>query len=366
VSLGAALIVLGFFNVWLPRGDAVDTTAAVVFAVGAMLNPVLGSLIVVLARCTISIFKPRGQTLWSFIEYVGRRVLLVAATFAFFGPAFVHTLESGGLGTGSLRVVPAAIVFMILDTVLQQVHTSARTRAHFFAMLLGTLELQGWMIAAETSVAVLTVLLFQAVQYWGLVVSVGLLLVMRQSFALLLEVRASYTSTVEVLARSIEAYDPDRRGHAERVARMVGEAGRMLGIQGKQLENLTYAALFHDVGRLGADDADEAAALKSTDVLSNVSFLTGAVPVLSVLDNAAEDGASLDEDDLIGAYMIAYFSALDSELHVAGHEGYETADSVGARLYVATRRGVDRSLRRVERSVRDGSLVLGDLVDVVP
>jgi hypothetical protein len=364
LSLGASLVVLGFFNVWLPRGDAVDTTAALVFAVGAMVHPVLGALVVALARCTISIFKPRGQTVWSFTEYVGRRVLLSCAVFAVFGPGFLRSLESGGIGFLSLRVAAAAGVFMMLDTLLQQVHMSARARAPFLAMLIGTLELQGWMIAAETSVGVLSVLLFSPIQYWGFVVAVGLLLVMRQSFALLLEVRASYTSTVEVLARSMEAYDPDRRGHAERVARMVAEAGRMSGLQGKRLENLTYAALFHDVGRLGADDPDETSALRSSEVLSNVGFLTGAVPVLKVLDNA-DDESSLDEDDLVGAYLIAYCSALDSELHVTGHEGYELANAVGARLYAATRREVDRALRRLERSVRDGSLTLGDLVDVV-
>lgn len=100
-------------------------------------------------------------------------------------------------------------------------------------------------------------------------------------------------------------------------------------------------------------------------MLSNVGFLAGAVPILDILDCGAEAAASLDEDDLVSAYMIAYFSALDSELHVAGHEGYERANSVGARLYTTTRRGADRAMRRVEREVRDGSLTLGALADVV-
>jgi hypothetical protein len=367
IALGAALLVLGFFNVWLPRGDAVDTTAAVVFAVGAILHPILGSLVVVLARCAISIFKSRGQTVWSFLEYSGRRVLLVSATFAVFGPGLLDRLQSGGIMSLALRVALTASAFMVLDTLLQQAHASARSRAPFLPMLVGTVRLQGWMIAAETSVAVLTVLLFQAIpNNWGLVVTVGLLLVMRQSFALLLEVRASYTSTVEVLARSIEAYDPDRRGHAERVARMVGEAGRTLGLQGKRLENLTYAALFHDVGLLGSDDPEDASTLRSSEVLSNVGFLAGAVPILNILDGVVSDDSSLDEDDLVGAYMVAHCSALDSEINVSGREGYDLANAVGARLYAATRRDVDRALSRVDLAARDGSLTLSNLVEVLP
>lgn len=363
--LAAALLILGFFNVFLPRGDAVDTTAAVAFAAGAMLHPVLAALVIVFARCATVIFKRRGQTVWAFIEYAGRRVLLVSLTFAVFGPSFLKSLESTGLELLSLRVVLVAIGFVMLDTLLAQMHVSARYHAPFLSVLLETVRLQGWMIAAEMSVAVLIVLLFPPIQYWGLVVTVGLLLVMRQSFALLLEVRASYTSTVEVLARSIEAYDPDRRGHAERVARMAEEAGRMLGFQGKRMEDLSYAAIFHDVGLLGTDKPEEVSTLRSSEVLSSVGFLAGAVPILRILDSAADEDISLDESDLVAAYIIAHFSALDSELHVGGNESYELARSVGVRLYTTTRRGVDRALRQVERAVREGTMPLGDLVDVI-
>lgn len=356
VSLGLALVVLGFFNVWLPRGDAVDTTAAVAFAVGAMLHPVLGCLVVALARCTISIFKPQGQTLWSYLEYVGRRALLVSATFAVFGPGFLTNIESSGLLSQLPRIALASVGFMIVDMLMQQVHASARYHAPFVPMLIGAVSLQGWMLAAEMSVAVLAVLLYPTIGYWGLIVTVGLLLVMRQSFALLLEVRASYTSTVEVLARSIEAYDPARRGHAERVARMADDAARMLGMQGKRLEDLTYAALCHDVGLLGADEPGEASSLKSSEVLSNVGFMAGTVPVLKVLDETADQDASLDENDLVGAYLIAHMSAFDSELNMGGHESYDLANSIGARLYSNTRSGVDRVIRRVERRAREGIL----------
>jgi len=135
---------------------------------------------------------------------------------------------------------------------------------------------------------------------------------------------------------------------------MVGDTGRMLGIPSRRLENLVYAALFHDVGRLGTDDSEELPAYRSSEVLSNVGFLTGAVPVLQILDTAADSDASLDEQDLVGAYLIAHFSALDSELNRKEPEGYDLATSIGVRLYANTRRTVDRAVRRVESDVRSG------------
>jgi hypothetical protein len=214
------------------------------------------------------------------------------------------------------------------------------------------------------STAALTVVMFPALGYWGLLVTVGLLLVMRQSFALLLEVRASYTATVEVLARSIEAYDPNRRGHGERVAGMAAHAGRLIGFQGRRLEDLTYAALFHDVGRLGTDEVSETAVAESARVLSSVGFLAGALPNLHVLDTGGEAGTSLDEEALIGAYLIARFSAIDTDVSMS-HVEDSPADNIGARLYAATRRNVDRVVARVESEFRTGRLNASRQLEVV-
>lgn len=353
-AMAVSALVLGLFSVWLPRGDFVDTTAAIAFAAGAVLQPVVSILIVSIARVAASLARPRGLGAWPVLENISRRALLMSAVYAIVGPRIVLRLGQVPQVEDVVRLSLAVICFFAIDLLLEQVHSSVRLHAPYFRGLLGTLRMQGWMVAAQLSVGVLTVLLLPGLGPWGLLISSGLLMVMRQSFALLLEVRASYTSTVEMLARSIEAYDPSRRGHAERVSRMVGDTGRMLGIPSRRLENLVYAALFHDVGRLGTDDSEELPAHRSSEVLSNVGFLTGAVPVLQILDTAADSDASLDEQDLVGAYLIAHFSALDSELNMKGPEGYDLATSIGVRLYANTRRTVDRAVRRVESDVRSG------------
>jgi hypothetical protein len=366
VAFGIALLVLGFFNVWLPRGDAVDTTVPVAFAAGILLHPLLAAGVVLLARCATVALRPRGHTVATAVEQIGRRALLISATYAVLGPGVIAGLRSGHPDLRlALIAAAAAAAFITLDVLIEQAHAAVRFRAPVRALVVGAVRLQGWMLAAEISTAVLAVLMFPSLEYWGLLVTVGLLLVMRQSFALLLEVRASYTSTVEVLARSLEAYQPERRGHAERVARMCGEAGRTIGLQGKQLESLTYAALFHDVGRLGSDDDSEEPEHPSAEVLVSVGFLSGALPILHILDTAGEGEASLDESALIGAYLIATFSVFDSA-RISAHLGTdELAASIGARLYSSTRSAVDRVVERVKREVRDGSLPAGTLADVI-
>jgi hypothetical protein len=365
VALAAALLVLGFFNVWLPRGDAVDTTVPIAFAAGVLLHPMISVGVVLLARCATVMLKSRGHTLATALEQVSRRAILMSAAYAALGPTVAQGLDPQRPWLWLVPIATAAAAFIVLDSLIDQMHASVRLRAQAWALVAGAVRLQGWMLAAEMSTAVLTVVLFPDLGSWGLLITVGLLLVMRQSFALLLEVRASYTSTVEVLARSLEAYDPARRGHAERVSHMSSEAGRMIGLQGKQLEDLAYAALFHDVGRLGSDDPSALAEHSSAEVLGSVGFLSGALPILRVLDTAGEDETSLNEDDLISAYLVARFSVLDSELNSDSTESDELANSVGARLYASTRRAVERAVRRVEKDAREGAPSLGGLPDVL-
>ena len=366
VAFGMAALVLALFSVWLPRGDVVDTTVAVAFAAGALVLPALSVPIVGVALVVAAVARPRGRDLWALIEYVSRRGLLMALAFLVLGPDLPGKLVATAPNWELYAAVGVAgAAFVVVDALLDQLHASVRSQAPYVALVQGNARLQGWMIAAEMSVAVLTVLVSPTMGYWGLAISVALLLVMRQSFALLLEVRSSYTATVEVLARSLEAYDPERRGHAERVARMVGEAGRRYGLQGKRLEDVTYAALFHDVGRLGADDSGEDAERDSSEVLAEVKFLGGALPVLRILDTEGESEESLDERDLVGAYLIARFDDLDTVVNIGRTPEAGLAVAIGARLYANTRRTVDRTIRQVENDLRERGVVGEPLQDVI-
>ncbi|MFN8110985.1 MAG: HD-GYP domain-containing protein [Thermoleophilia bacterium] len=56
------------------------------------------------------------------------------------------------------------------------------------------------------------------------------------------------------LARTIDAKDPNTRGHSERVARLVVSLADVLGWSARDAERLAEAALVHDVGKVGVPD----------------------------------------------------------------------------------------------------------------
>ena len=67
--------------------------------------------------------------------------------------------------------------------------------------------------------------------------------------------RELFLSTIRSLAAAIDAKDPYTRGHSERVAVYSVAIARELGLDERSLERVQIAALLHDVGKIGIEDA---------------------------------------------------------------------------------------------------------------
>ena len=65
------------------------------------------------------------------------------------------------------------------------------------------------------------------------------------------QLQLNFERVVTALAAAIEAKDASTQGHVQRVARLAVAVGRRLGLDGQRAEMLRYAALLHDVGKIG-------------------------------------------------------------------------------------------------------------------
>jgi hypothetical protein len=182
-----------------------------------------------------------------------------------------------------------------------------------------------------------------------------MLIIMRRSFVLLRDMQTSYELTIDVLARSLEWTNPVRQGHGEQVSRMVAEAARRIGFPAKRLEDVKYAALFHDVARMGSDEGAESGPT-SSEILADVDVLKGALPMLRMLDSGGHVSESPDEEDVIGAYLIARFSDIDNAVNTGEAQNPHLCDAIGARLYASTRASVERIIRDIERAASKRAL----------
>jgi putative two-component system response regulator len=69
------------------------------------------------------------------------------------------------------------------------------------------------------------------------------------------ELQNLFIDAVESLVSALEAKDKYTAGHSRRVTKIAVDMGRLLGLKGEDLENLRWAALLHDIGKIGIDSS---------------------------------------------------------------------------------------------------------------
>jgi hypothetical protein len=353
------IVVMTLFDSELPNGDLVDMSTPLV-AAATVATGVAGAsvaVVAVIASRGLVLILRRGRAVQAsrVLDALFRSVFAVAAVgeLTQVTAPIVTRIAAGNASELALGTAVPVAVFFALSFGAAQIQSSVREVRPLSVLLAGNIRLQGWMLAAQVSVAILSILVATRMSPWGLAIVVLLLLVVRQSFTLLVDVRTAYRDTVSLLARAMEAENPERLAHAERVAALASAIGREVGLQGQRLEWLTYAALFHDMDLLGTDDVltvqqmrlDPVVSTPSVGVVGEVKFLEPIARILSIVSVGGETTTSHDEFDIIAAYIVSRASEIDD---VVRRRPVDTrkSDGVGRRLYAERRRELDSKIGR--------------------
>ncbi len=64
-------------------------------------------------------------------------------------------------------------------------------------------------------------------------------------------IESSYLATVRTMINALEARDTYHRGHSDRVMRYAVRLGRARGLKPEELATLSFAAVLHDIGKIG-------------------------------------------------------------------------------------------------------------------
>ncbi len=141
----------------------------------------------------------------------------------------------------------------------------------------------------------------------------------------------SYRSTVYALSTAVDARDSYTSGHSQRVAIVSILIGKTLELSEEELMKLEYAALFHDVGKIGIPDSillkdgklteNEYEIIKihpemGVNILSSIDFLADVLPIIkhhheNFIGNGYPDQLK-GEDIPLGARIIAIADTYDA------------------------------------------------------
>ena len=108
---------------------------------------------------------------------------------------------------------------------------------------------------AEAPLGFLMAIVYVEVGILGILLFFLPLLMARRSFELYTKMRKVYLDTIRALAAAIDAKDPYTKGHSERVAETSVALAQELNLSDKDIENIEYTALLHDIGKIGIADS---------------------------------------------------------------------------------------------------------------
>jgi HD domain len=152
--------------------------------------------------------------------------------------------------------VMAVLIFFgwLIDTVVGALIRADDVGARLSVALVDEIRLQWQLGLAVGASVIITVFSLEEMGLPVLLAFTGPLLVTQVAFRRYAGIRATYLQTVRSLARVTEVAGYVESGHSRRVSRLAVAVGRALGMAEKQLLDLEYAALMHDIGQLSLRD----------------------------------------------------------------------------------------------------------------
>ncbi|WP_299529255.1 HD-GYP domain-containing protein [uncultured Streptomyces sp.] len=274
-------------------------------------------------------------------DEAARRVLTVAFAAVCFQPlrADGSTLREG---PAYVFVLLALLVLTALcDAVLAALLVRSRTRFPFGPLLRDELRALLGIGSAVCATGAVMALGVAVAGLWALPVLCVPLLLTQISFRRYAAVRATYRQTIASLARATEVAGYTPHGHARRVAELSTAVGRELGLGGRALTVLEYAALMHDIGQLSLVDPVAHGATVSLPAAEQrrIALLGGAVvrrtgvdaKVAVVVERQADPyreqplsarivRTANAYDDLCGAHVGGALGALEQLRLATGHD----------------------------------------------
>lgn len=240
------------FPVRVPRGSVVSVAAAPIIAAGLIMGPAGGA--VVAAIGTLEVREVRGHVPWYGVVY-NHSIAVVAALVSGLVFALAPIEQPLTSQVGLIVATFAGIAYVLTATVLSSLAVALREARPTRAVLQSDLRTAGLTMIGLTPMAWLMALAFPFV---GPLVAFAFALPLyttRAAYKAVVDIREMFTQTVKALASAIDARDPSTKKHSEHVSDIAVEIGQAMNLSETQLEQLEWAGLLHDIGKIGIRDA---------------------------------------------------------------------------------------------------------------
>jgi putative nucleotidyltransferase with HDIG domain len=249
VVLGVLMVTTELLPVVLPRGGFSTPTSAVDMAALVLLGPVTTAWLVCATALATQLFLLRRPPV---------RALFNASLFTL-------TLAGAGAAYQSLGGMPgnvvlpaalpalgaAALLYFLINSLgmtgILSLTQGVSGRRIFQRNYLGAAPIHLGHLAIGASAA----LVYLRVGPWGLLVFLVPLLAAGFGLRRYWEMKHDLLEFVRALTGVLEEVDPYTRAHSHRVAEYAKQVAREVGVSERDIEDIEYGALLHDLGKVG-------------------------------------------------------------------------------------------------------------------
>ena len=242
-----------FIPVELPKGGHMTIGFPVDFVLILVYGPALAMLVTALGLVIYEIIK--GKSSWYKVVFDSSQYALSAGI-----AGLIYQYSGGIIGFQNFFkfIFPAALcalTYCFLNLILVTMVISLDQGSRFTAVWRTNFQEILPTYLAEAPLGFLMAVIYVQVGVWGILLFFLPLLLARRSFELYAKMRKMYLETIRALAAAIDAKDPYTKGHSERVTQTSVALARELNLSEREIENIEYTALLHDIGKIGIDDS---------------------------------------------------------------------------------------------------------------
>jgi putative nucleotidyltransferase with HDIG domain len=252
-------LVASALPVRLPQGTFASVSFAPIIASVVLGGPVAAGIVALIG--TTEARELRGKVPWygTLFNHAALMISAVAAGIVFDSALLLVGDRNGAIDAllAFFGLLGAGVVYYLLSGALAVTAISLRTGVSARTVwakdigaiapnLIGLVPL-GWLMAQIFTLP-------NDVGWWATALFVVPLFTTRLAYHRYVETRELFEQTIRALANAVDARDKYTRGHSERVSRISEAMCRVLQLPESEIEIIKWAALLHDIGKIGVRD----------------------------------------------------------------------------------------------------------------
>ena len=233
-----------------------------------------------------------------------------------------------------LGLLAMLFLVVLIETTLNAYRQIERNPVPVFPVFANQIRSTGALHLSILSVGALLAIAYPPLSVWSFPLFLAPLAATQFAFRQFASIRKTYLQTIGALSRVPEMAGYTQPGHSRRVAQLAVEIAQELGVAQPDIDEIEYAALLHDIGRVSIPDpADAADASKLELALTGAGIVreTGHFPrVAEMIEHQYEPyrrrGEDANPELTMGAKIIKVCSAFDDLTRPGGTLGLSTWD----------------------------------------